>query len=113
MNFPEHDVRCHYCGKTWRDTYPDQPGAIIWCGDCARVEAIKVGIDKPIDPAVVGDRLERQLFTDEEIIARRIACGLLGWCIRCMTWVETDKGYCPTCGATTAGRDLSKKEVIQ
>ncbi len=58
------DVRCHHCGKTWRDSHPDQPGAEIWCGDCARVH-------KPIDPEVIGDMLERHLFTDDEIQARR------------------------------------------
>ena len=31
-------VKCNFCGDTWEDDYPDQPGAIIWCGKCERSE---------------------------------------------------------------------------
>jgi RNA polymerase subunit RPABC4/transcription elongation factor Spt4 len=34
---------------------------------------------------------------------------MIGWCIRCMGWVETATGMCPVCGATAAGKNLSKK----
>lgn len=28
---------CGTCGKTWEDNYPDEPGAVLWCGDCERM----------------------------------------------------------------------------
>lgn len=32
----QHDVTCHWCGSTWRDSFPDSPGALVWCGQCDR-----------------------------------------------------------------------------
>lgn len=34
---------------------------------------------------------------------------MIGWCIRCMLWVETATGFCPVCGATTAEDNLARQ----
>lgn len=40
----EHDVTCANCGKSWRDSHQDEPGAEIWCGECERPEDTPVPI---------------------------------------------------------------------
>ncbi len=36
---------------------------------------------------------------------------MIRWCIRCMTWVGTETGYCPVCGATTLDEPPTESQV--